>query len=201
MGRYYWIKRDTVEGSQNFTIGFLKKHKYLDRGNKFGNINWSINGSPTGSISIITYMDEISRVNLDYTITNNSTGKKRFANYDVRLVSTACNFGGKRWWFLCWNCTSKTTTIYRSDHDKFLCRKCANLAYESQNKNRRSLWHQVGKVLDSDKQEKLPQYYGKYRFYRGKPTKGYKKLEHSRDEFSRSFQFLKKVGWIKNKEY
>ena len=197
MGRVYWSRRETVGESQNFDIPFLKKNGYLDDGcNKWGSINWSRNGTPTGSIAITTNMCDRPSINLDYTITSNSTGEKRSVNYDVRLLSYPCYFGGKRWFFECTNCFRNTRVLYRSSYDKFYCRKCNNLAYDSQNKNRRGTWYQVGKVLDSDKLEELPQARGKYQYYKGKATRNFKKYLYSAYQSERSFQLLHDSNWL-----
>jgi hypothetical protein len=187
--------RDTTDGSQHFDIGFLQKNDYLDSFQKYGSIHWSSNGEPRGDISISAHMGEYPYLNLNYTITSHYSGEKRSVDYDVRLVSTPCNFGGKRWWFLCWNCSHKATILYRSASDKFLCRKCNDLAYPSQNVNRRSIWHQVGTVLDTDKVEDLPQSRGKYQYYKGVATRKFRKVLTARYKANRSADYLKMIGW------
>ena len=56
-------------------------------------------------------------------------------SYWVALESTPCHFGGKRWWFICPNnnCRRRCRILYLiSPSDYFLCRKCQNLTYRSQ---------------------------------------------------------------------
>ncbi|WP_374972754.1 hypothetical protein [Spongiibacter marinus] len=50
----------------------------------------------------------------------------------VRLTSTECNFGGKRWWFACPHCNSRRTALYLATKSSFACRVCLNLPYASQ---------------------------------------------------------------------
>lgn len=58
---------------------------------------------------------------------------------DVELVSTTLWRGGRRWWFRCpgravgARCGRRVGKLWLgSDQDRFLCRRCANLAYTSQ---------------------------------------------------------------------
>lgn len=197
MGRYYWSRRSLVSECKSLDIKFLMKHEYLTKECwKRGNVQWSRNGNPTGNIDIITSTGENPYIEFSYISTNRSTQEKKDYDYKRSLVSTPCHFGGIRWWFVCSECNCKCSTLYLDTADVFICRKCNNLAYDSQNQNRRGLWHQIGKVLDIDKRESMPQYRGRYQFYRGRPTRNFLRLEHSRDEIARSYQYLKRVNWL-----
>jgi hypothetical protein len=51
---------------------------------------------------------------------------------DVALDSTAPHYGGRRLWFLCPGCGVRTGRLYLPPgRDRFLCRGCHSLAYES----------------------------------------------------------------------
>lgn len=50
---------------------------------------------------------------------------------NLTLTTTNCYFGGKRFWFLC--ICGKRVGIMYSDTNKFKCRQCLNLTYQSQN--------------------------------------------------------------------
>lgn len=55
-------------------------------------------------------------------------------NEDVRIVSTACNFGGSRPWFLCPRCNRRIgVLLVRSG--RFMCRHCAQAAYACQSED------------------------------------------------------------------
>ena len=53
--------------------------------------------------------------------------------YDsIRLESTACYFGGCRWWFICPGCGGRRGILYRPFTARYYrCRHCYNLAYLS----------------------------------------------------------------------
>jgi|SRR3990167_8752075 len=49
----------------------------------------------------------------------------------VQLSYSRCNFGGKRYWFLCPKCNKQSGVLYRRPlQSLFLCRSCQNLIYE-----------------------------------------------------------------------
>ena len=52
----------------------------------------------------------------------------------VSLTSTACNFGGERYWFECPGCSCRVTTLFRVG-ERFACRKCHGLNYRMQHEN------------------------------------------------------------------
>lgn len=56
----------------------------------------------------------------------------------VSLVSSKCNYGGCRYWFVCPKCNWRVGVLYRKPLNQlFLCRKCNNLTYQK-TKYRRS---------------------------------------------------------------
>ena len=49
----------------------------------------------------------------------------------VRIVSTRCNYGGLRAWFVCPQCGRRVGVLYRKPLlTHFLCRHCQNLSYQ-----------------------------------------------------------------------
>lgn len=50
----------------------------------------------------------------------------------LRVASTSCNYGGARYWLICPHCKRNVRLIYRQ-RGEFGCRRCFNLAYQSQN--------------------------------------------------------------------
>jgi hypothetical protein len=56
--------------------------------------------------------------------------------YSIPVVTTKCNYGGERHWFLCPNpaCNQRRKKLYLLSNGLFLCRKCLNLVYTSQNR-------------------------------------------------------------------
>lgn len=58
--------------------------------------------------------------------------------YQVPVVQTSCNYGGSRHWFLCPlpKCQRRCKKLYLCREGVFVCRKCLNLAYTTQNRCR-----------------------------------------------------------------
>lgn len=49
---------------------------------------------------------------------------------EIRVTTTSCHFGGKRFWFVCPTCNKRAETLYLPPtKNKLLCRKCHDLAY------------------------------------------------------------------------
>ncbi len=63
----------------------------------------------------------------------NQSSKESF-DYKINLTTTNPHYGGKRWWFICplKGCGRRAGVLYLTG-TYFGCRKCLNLAYESQN--------------------------------------------------------------------
>jgi hypothetical protein len=167
MGRYYSYKKETAESYRSISIKFLKQHKQLV-GYCPGGITWSRGGEKTGSVS---YEVDIMRpgdeyIRFKYTTTIRATGEKIDQDYKVRLVSTKCNYGGQRWWFICNYCKRRVGVLYIGDSE-FACRHCYNLTYESRNEYRRGFFGVMGNYFKAGKiREGM-----KRMFYNGKPTK------------------------------
>lgn len=49
----------------------------------------------------------------------------------ITLVTTLCNFGSSRPWFLCPRCTRRVGVLFMRG-TRFVCRHCAGVAYASQ---------------------------------------------------------------------
>ncbi len=119
-----------------------------------------------------------------YTSHNNFTGESRDFDYVVRVVSTPCNYGGVRWWFICplivngVVCGRRCRFLYIPFGSMYLgCRECHELTYESRQKHRN-------------------------RYYEGfhKPLKDMEQAEHILDS-TRSFKtMLKAIQKIKKAE-
>jgi hypothetical protein len=51
-------------------------------------------------------------------------------DYLVRVVTTPCNYGGVRYWWLCPHCGRRCRILYC--HGLFVCRQCSGAYYETQ---------------------------------------------------------------------
>ncbi len=104
-GRYSWSYRHTVEQCKIIDIHWLSRHGYLCEF-KEGGIEWrDSTGELTGSIGIQVSAPEANSdtgyLRFMYTMTDRMIEKKSRYDYNVDLVTTPCNFGGFRCWFIC----------------------------------------------------------------------------------------------------
>jgi hypothetical protein len=182
MGRYYWDKKTEADGLKKIEMSFLKKHGYLNHSRWDGQLTWTHGGSDTkSSIGIASHIEEHNNfVTLNYTQTDRATDEKKEFDYQVRLTTTPCNYGGKRYWFICPLVTSgrpcgrRVSVIYKGG-DHFGCRHCFDLSYESRNETYARRHPAMGTMDAFFKIEKLEEQV-KRRFYAGKPTRKYKRI-------------------------
>ena len=93
-------------------------------------------GHKTGSIGMIVSMSKgYEHCRLYYTQTDRFTDKSKELDYEVRLVSTPCFYGGQRWWFICplvvngEGCNRRVGVLYMGGGEYLGCRHCYNLTY------------------------------------------------------------------------
>jgi len=142
MGRCSWSDRNTVEECLSISIPWLSHHGYFC-GFKSGIIQWKNRlGEVASSVSIQVAMDEAlfggNYIRLQYTQTDSYSGEKTELDYKIELVTTHCNFGGVRYWFICplvvkgKACRRRVAKLYLPPGGKYFgCRHCYNLTYES----------------------------------------------------------------------
>jgi hypothetical protein len=177
MARYGW--KGTTEASKRVELSWLKKQKYLD-GFRGGNISWSRNGEPTGNINIqVDTYSYSPNIKFIYKVRRNGEEWKDM-EFSFRMESIPCRFGGNKWFFICGlyksgqYCGKRVRILYQTG-DYFGCRHCADLTYDICNESKR-FRHGVWKVFTNE--SKAEDYYKKYvkrEYYRGKPTKKYKR--------------------------
>jgi hypothetical protein len=199
-------------GSCNrITVFWLKKHGYLDReySYKSGGIKWTWGWGNENSIGFTVVRDnwgqpnETTYIKLNYTNTNRD-GEKENMNYDVRLATTPCRFGGERYWFICpltkngTYCGKRVGALYGIGK-WFGCRHCADIIYSSQKLSGR--YKGFVSIPDLDRAEaEVKRYY-----YRGKPTRKYRKLLRLEEKFEIGISEMylrlgKKLKLFKNPE-
>lgn len=186
MGRYYFDKKDTVEDCRSVSISFLKKHGYFDEPCCMsGAISWTnYRGEETNSIGIlVSTLDNENYVRFQYTSTRRATGEKTSYDYNVKLTTTPCNFGGVRYWFICplgkngVYCGRRAAKLYCPPGAKYYgCRHCYGLSYESRNETRSGMFAAYGGVLRVSKQIKDLRSQIKRWMYRGNPTRRVRRL-------------------------
>ncbi len=180
MGRTYWNKKQTVESCLDISINWLKKHGYLTE-NKCGGITWTTNGGDKTSVSVSTSLGRFNYLSLSYASNNNNI-QENF-DYDIQLLSTPCNYGGKRYWFHCplesngHKCRRRVAILYLPPGEKYFgCRHCYKLTYRIRNLGRGKLRHLHNLFNYIDNYEVLRQE-ARREVYAGKITRKYKRYE------------------------
>ena len=140
MGRPPWSDRKTVEECKSIDTPWLNRNGYFC-GLKTGCMEWkNAIGEVTGSIGIqVSVSKDDPRENyvrFFCTQTKWSTGEETKLDYKVRLVTTPCNFGGMRYWFICplvvddKPCRRRVGKLYLPPGGTYFgCRHCYNLTY------------------------------------------------------------------------
>lgn len=169
------MSKYTCEAQKRLPISFLRAEGYLNvHSYRSGSINWSWRDEKTDSASIVVPYDN-PHVQCKYTITDNWSGDSEHLDYQVKLLKTPCYFGGHRYWFACPKCYSRVGVLYLVSR-YFTCRRCNDLAYESQQETHtsdfsfflgsiRRAWG-IEEAMDNLR----------VKFWKGRPTKRYKKL-------------------------
>ena len=150
MGRWSYSNRDVVEDCKTIDIPWLSRHGYLP-GFKTGGITWN-NGFSGAKSSIgieVSANRERYRGNhlrLIYTQTDFYTKEKTDLDYKVELVTTPCNFGGVRYWFICpltvngRSCDRRVAKLYMPPGSRYFgCRHCHNLTYRCQKEHNKKV--------------------------------------------------------------
>lgn len=186
MPRYYYSgARDTVNGRKKISIFWLRRNGYFQKDRNYynGGLQWSSNGQPTGDIRFEMSLDDQTQspyIKFSYRAKQHSEPEENYKSYDYqfRLESVPCHFGGKRWFFICGlyksgiYCGRRVAILY-SVGNYFGCRYCAELSYDSCNESRRNggIFGILGKSW------KAEEYLATIRrtHYGGKPTRKYRK--------------------------
>ena len=172
------MSKQIAEHSNALRINWLKKQGILDGGYKSGTITWTFGMSENKSsigYSVLTGGDN-DYISLRYTQTDNYSGEKTDLDYKISLVSSPCNYGGKRYWFKCplskngTFCGRRVGVLFLIGKH-FGCRHCGEIAYSAQNDSRN---YRGCSVTCPDIDELREQIKRKY--YKGKPTRKYIRL-------------------------
>lgn len=137
-GRWNRDKKATTESCKSIGMSFLKQHGYLS-GHRWGGMKWTDGcGEETGSIGFRIWVEgSVGEIRFQYTQTQGYKGETERLDYPVRLVSTPCRYGGKRWWFICplikngITCNRRALKLYLGGGKYFGCRHCYELTYQS----------------------------------------------------------------------
>ncbi|MEI7741485.1 MAG: hypothetical protein WCJ29_03180 [bacterium] len=174
------MAKRTCEASRALSITFLKEYGYFDWDLMNGTATWTSSWSEDkSSIGIESRVrGDFPHLRLHYVHTSYD-GETTNLDYQVRITSTPCYFGGKRYWFICplirngVPCQRQVGVIYGAGM-YYGCRYCYDLAYQSQQENHSGMWYVMGKVLSNDLYDKEAEMRVKY--WHGRPTKRYARL-------------------------
>ncbi len=167
---------------------FLKQFGYLTGGPKTGEVNWTSGGVDTGNSVGIEVSNQEGYLRIYYTQTDRHTQEKKKFDYKIPLTTTLCNYGGKRYWFICpWfkngnYCGKRVGTLYK-DGDYFACRHCYNLTYSSRNLS--GLNKKIGNISNIEVERARKKVKTKY--YNGRPTKNYQNYLRKIDKLDNAF--------------
>jgi hypothetical protein len=182
------MTRKIAEISNGLSIFFLKKQGFLPQGESWrnGGIKWTWDEYQSNiGFSVRTNAnDEVAgHIELMYTVIDGQSGEKTEIRYKIRLVTTPCNYGGKRYWFECplttngEYCGRKVGVIY-SVGNLFGCRHCANVAYRAQFENGKL---RMGSNTKPNMQDALANVTTRY--YKGRPTRKFRRYLRLRERF------------------
>ncbi len=185
------MAKQEAEWSNRLPIFFLKKNEYLPKDNGYcsGTINWSYNGENKSSIGFVVNIEENENnyIRLQYTHTDSWSGQRESMDYKIKLTTTPCNYGGKRYWFICplskngRYCGQRVGVLFSIDK-WFGCRHCGDICYASQLE---SGSFRVGSVTEPDVEKAYAEI--KRFYYNGKPTKSYKRYLRLREKMDNSW--------------
>lgn len=187
------MSKAIAEQSNALSIFWLKKYGYLNSGWRSGGIKWiyrmSGNESNIG-FTVTINGSEGDNIKLQYSHTSRETGEKKSMDYEVELTTTPCNYGGKRYWFICpltkngRRCGRRVGVLY-SIGKWFGCRHCGEIAYDAQMSGGKFRSSSVC-LPDIERAEKEV----KRHYYNGKPTRKYIRVMRLNDKFRRSFMMI-----------
>jgi hypothetical protein len=122
-----------AESCDAIDLAFLKRQGWLEPGGfRSGPLRWTVGGQVRSEITCVVDLTDESDplMRLKYTYNGEPIA------YSVRLTTTAPNYGGARWWFLCpltargVRCWRRVRKLYRVGR-YFGCRNCHDLTYRS----------------------------------------------------------------------
>ena len=125
-GNWWRSGRATCESYSAISISYLRANDLLRPG-RSATLTWSRCGEVTGSIHV-----EFLPAGLLLVYRTQRHNEETWT--DIREIipwaASDQHFGGRRLWFSCLSCQKRCGVLYGGRH--YRCRKCWNLAYESQ---------------------------------------------------------------------
>jgi len=185
MGGWNSKGKREAESLLKISTSFLKKHGYF-HGWLSGMMTWTSGWDERKNSVGIEISTADNYLRITYTQTSRDTDEKKDFDYKIPLTTTPCRYGGKRYWFNCpmsrngQYCGRRVGVLYKNG-DYFACRHCYNLTYSSQNRGGR--YKGFVSIPDIEKAEmEVKRYY-----YRGKPTRKYRRVIRLNEKFETGF--------------
>jgi len=170
--RYYYNRKATADESRTLTVFQLKKWGMLSSGRTKVETSWtsSMTGKTTTAIIMVDVTNE-PFVLIVYTLTDRDGNETEYKTA-ASLVTTPCNFGGERYWFVCPLCYSRVGALYLAPGDVyFRCRHCNNLSYRSRNRCTMEAFGHTSRQIDRLRSQI------KRWTWRGRPTRKARRLQ------------------------
>ena len=170
--RYYYNRKATADESCRLKMSYLKQRGMLTKEESAERISWtsSMTGKTT-TIIVGVYLTDDPFAILMYSVTDRD-GNKTDYNNEVSLVTTPCNLGGVRYWFLCPLCYSRVGVLYLPPGEvRFACRHCNNLSYWSRNRCTLESFGHTSRQIDELRSQI------KRWTWRGRPTRKVRRLQ------------------------
>jgi len=129
---FRWDAKQTTESQHRVDIRYMRQNGLLRPG-RLGSLSWSRGGEKTGSIH---YRVIEGYLLLRYRMRMYG-GDWEDIEQSIMIDWTACNYGGKRPWFICpiRGCRRRVAVLYCAGK-YFGCRHCYDLVYSSQREER-----------------------------------------------------------------
>jgi hypothetical protein len=146
---YRWSKKEIVEDCHVLDVFSMAREGVLAADN-WRSGWWSWRNTRTGKeVASVGYevntRDRWPWLRLHYTVSPRSSEKQKY-DYTIRLQTTPCNYGGRRWWFTCpltvngRSCGRRVGKLYLPPNSHYFgCRHCHDLTYESCRKSDKRL--------------------------------------------------------------
>jgi len=192
MGRIYWDAKSTVESKLQLNIFKLNQWGVLRDGCQGILTCMRSTSKKKSRVGFVVEIGERPNIRLLYTTTKRD-GETIDSDYRIWLTWTACRYGGKRYWFCCPYCGRRVGTLYlMGQYDKFICRECSNLSYESRNESYSGRISYLGYLLKLKRQSDELRKKVKRWTYAGRPTKKAMKLYWMETIFNQNYTRWKK---------
>jgi len=117
--------KTTTDQAKRIDVRYMHQQGLLKPG-MTGQLQWSVNGHPSGDIRYQTHEDHLS-IHYQYR----TAGGWEPIDERIAFSRSHCHFGGQRLWFLCPDCSRRVAVLYGTGK-LFRCRHCHQLPYESQ---------------------------------------------------------------------